>query len=136
MEQVEINGLLWDAENLNIAGETFFTYDKALKAASSVGKREATDEEYERLLASGWQWSETDKGVWFAKGKLFFPATGYQNYVDNMHHYLNTHGFVWAGTPYGSKCGYSMLFCSESVNIFLNARSCGFSVRCVQDIRR
>lgn len=77
--QIEINGLLWDTENLEINGQVYFTHDEALKASASVGKRLPTTEEFESLLSLGWEWSGTDKGIWIAKDKLFLPAAGYRN---------------------------------------------------------
>ena len=34
MKTIELNGLLWDTENISVNGNAYFTYQEAIKEAS------------------------------------------------------------------------------------------------------
>lgn len=133
--QVEINGVLWDTENLEIDGKTHFTYDEALKASASVGKRLPTEKEYKSLLALGWEWSETNKGIWIAKDKLFLPAAGYRHDSSGAGYNRGSSGYYWSGEVDGARSS-NLYFNASSTGVGPNGRAYGFAVRCVQDVKK
>lgn len=133
--QVEINGVLWDTENLEIDGKTHFTYDEALKASASVGKRLPTEKEYKSLLALGWEWSETNKGIWIAKDKLFLPAAGLRSSDSGAGYYRGSNGYYWSSEVCGTRSSY-LSFYSSSASMCTYYRAYGLSVRCVQDVKK
>ena len=87
----ELCGLLWDTENLAIGGyekdgRHYYTWQEAIDAARSVGKRLPTREELKALCDLGSTWDDERKGRWFGgnhdsdhKGSLFLPAAGLRN---------------------------------------------------------
>jgi uncharacterized protein (TIGR02145 family) len=144
---VELCGLLWDTENLTIGGyekdgRHYYTWDEAMEAARSVGKRLPTRYEWEELCDLGSTWDDERKGCWFGgnhdsdhKGSLFLPAAGWHN--TNSGELVNTTpcGYYWSSSPY---------FYDDNltVNLYLDLRGAetiqsyhafGFSVRCVRD---
>ena len=50
MNTIELNGLIWDTENLVIDGKTHFTYEEAKAEAARLGKRLPTKSEFDALL--------------------------------------------------------------------------------------
>ena len=52
MRTIELNGLLWDTENLKVGGKNYFTYEEAKAEASKLGKRLPTESELELLSKS------------------------------------------------------------------------------------
>lgn len=87
-DPIELCGLLWDRDNLTIGGyekdgHHYYTWQEAMDAARSVGKRLPTREEWEALCDLGSTWDDELKGRWFGgnhdsdhKGSLFLPAAG------------------------------------------------------------
>lgn len=146
-DSIELCGLLWDRDNLTIGGyekdgHHYYTWQEAMNAARSVGKRLPTRYEWEELCDLGSTWDDELKGRWFGgnhdsdhKGSLFLPAAGWQNISGEL---VNTSfdGNYWSSSPnYG---GYSyagsLYFYSGNVNPLYNYnRAYGFSVRCVRD---
>jgi uncharacterized protein (TIGR02145 family) len=144
METIKINGLLWDTENLELNGETYFSYDAALEAAKSVGKRLPTEEELEALEALGSTWDNELKGRWFgedselkqeSKMSVFFPASGFLNVVNGALYIVGSSGFYWSSSVSGASDAYNLGFNSSNVGPASNDnRAWGQSVRCVMDI--
>lgn len=66
---VELNGLLWDTENLSVNDKTHFTYEEAKAEAAKLGKRLPTKNEFEELLKLPHVFDEEKHGVWFAKNQ-------------------------------------------------------------------
>lgn len=133
MGQVEINGLLWDTENLEIDGKKYFTWQEAMDAAKSVGKRLPTKEDFEKLIATGWEWYEGNKGIWFAERKLLFPACGYR-ILDGSIFKQHSCVRVWSSSTLIPDKSYR--FIGESTEAYVSnySRHVGYAVRCVQDI--
>lgn len=132
--QIEINGLLWDTENLEINGQIYFTHDEALKFSASVGKRLPTEKEFKSLLVLDREWSETDKGIWIAKDKLFLPAAGLRSNDSGAGYNQGSYGYYWSAETEGANSP-RLCFNSSSANMFSSNRASGCSVRCVQDVK-
>lgn len=147
-QSIELCGLLWDTENLAIGGyekdgRHYYSWQEAMDAARSVGKRLPTREEWEALCDLGSTWDDERKGRWFGgnhnsdhKGSLFLPAAGRRSYNSGELAYTSSIGYYWSSSPYygGSSNAGNLYFYSGSVNPLLNYyRANGFSVRCVQN---
>lgn len=133
--QVKINGLLWDTENLVIDGKTHFTYEEALREAKSAGKRLPTKKEFEELLKLGYRFSKSDKGLYVADNKLFFPAAGFRDDSDGSLAGSGSYGYVWSSTPNGASNAYYLYFYASDAYVSIYDRTYGFSVRCVQNVK-
>ena len=151
-DSIELCGLLWDTENLTIGGykkdgHHYYTWEDAMDAAKSVGKRLPTRKEWKALCDLGSTWDDELKGRWFGgnhdtdhKGSLFLPAAGfgYSNDLGYCAKLAGTSltGYYWSSSPnYGGNnyAGY-LYFYSGNVNpLGNNNRASGFSVRCVRD---
>jgi len=144
----ELCGLLWDTENLAIGGyekdgRHYYTWDEAMEAARSVGKRLPTREELKALCDLGSTWDDERKGRWFGgnhdsdhKGSLFLPAAGLRN--NNSGELANTSscGYYWSSSPYygGDNSAGNLYLGPGNVSpIHFSNRAYGFSVRCVRD---
>ena len=144
----ELCGLLWDTENLAIGGyekdgHHYYTWDEAMEAARSVGKRLPTREELKALCDLGSTWDDERKGRWFGgnhdsdhKGSLFLPAAGLRN--NNSDKLANTSscGYYWSSSPYygGDNSAGNLYLGPGNVSpIHFSNRAYGFSVRCVRD---
>lgn len=151
-DSIELCGLLWDTENLTIGGykkngHHYYTWEDAMDAAKSVGKRLPTRKEWKALCDLGSTWDDELKGRWFGgnhdtdhKGSLFLPAAGfgYSNDLGYCAKLANTssNGYYWSSSPYygGYYSAGCLYFRSGSVNPLNNfSRAFGFSVRCVRD---
>ena len=145
---VELCGLLWDTENLTIGGyekdgRHYYTWDEAMEAARSVGKRLPTREEWEALCDLGSTWDDERKGRWFGgnhdsdhKGSLFLPAAGLRYSNSGELASTSSYGYYWSSSPYygGDNGAGTLGFYSGYVNpLSYNGRALGFSVRCVRD---
>lgn len=146
---IELCGLLWDRENLAIGGyekdgHHYYTWQEAMDAARSVGKRLPTREELKALCDLGSTWDDELKGRWFGgnhdsdhKGSLFLPAAGLRSNNSGELAYTSSSGYYWSSSPsYGGSysAGY-LYFSSGNVNPLGNSnRAGGFSVRCVREI--
>ena len=149
---VELCGLLWDTENLTIGGyekdgRHYYTWDEAMEAARSVGKRLPTQYEWVALCDLGSTWDDELKGRWFGgnhdsdhKGSLFLPIAGLSSskglgYRTKMIG-TSTSGYYWSSSPgYGSSNYAVNLYFRSGFVYPLNYfnRANGFSVRCVRD---
>ena len=146
--EIELCGLLWDTENLTIGGYAkdghhYYTWDEAMEAARSVGKRLPTRYEWEELCDLGSTWDDELKGRWFGgnhdsdhKGSLFLPAAGLRHSSSGELANASSNGYYWSSSLYYggySHAGY-LYFNSGFVNPLDNySRAYGFSVRCVRD---
>ena len=147
-DSIELCGLLWDTENLTIGGyekdgHHYYTWQEAIDAARSVGKRLPTREELKALCDLGSTWDDERKGRWFGgnhdsdhKGSLFLPAAGLRNNNSGELAGASSNGYYWSSSPYygGNSYAGSLYFYSGHVYPLLNSnRAYGFSVRCVRD---
>ena len=147
-DSIELCGLLWDTENLAIGGyekdgHHYYTWQEAMDAARSVGKRLPTREELKALYYLNSTWDDERKGRWFGgnhdsdhKGSLFLPAAGllYSNSGELAG--TSSYGYYWSSSPGygGNSTAGSLSFHSGNVNPLNNYnRANGFSVRCVRD---
>ena len=151
-DSIELCGLLWDTENLAIGGyekdgHHYYTWDEAMEAARSVGKRLPTQYEWVALCDLGSTWDDELKGRWFGgnhdsdhKGSLFLPIAGLSSskglgYRTKMIG-TSTSGYYWSSSPgYGSSNYAVNLYFRSGFVYPLNYfnRANGFSVRCVRD---
>lgn len=147
-QSIELCGLLWDTENLAIGGyekdgHHYYTWQEAMDAAKSVGKRLPTWQEWEALCDLGSTWDDELKGHWFGgnhnsdhKGSLFLPAAGLRHYNSGELAYTSSYGYYWSSSPSygGNYSAGSLLFSSGYVYpLYSYNRAYGFSVRCVQN---
>lgn len=136
MEHIEINGLLWDTENLEIDGKKYFTWQEAINAAKSVGKRLPSKKELEELIATGWEWDEGNKGMWIADKRLFFPACGYKDYSTDRIYAQGHNVRVWSSSLISDS--HSFYLAGYMGDSSVNSHCNGFyelAMRCVQDIK-
>ena len=146
-DSIELCGLLWDTENLTIGGyekdgHHYYSWQEAMNATWSVGKRLPTREEWKALCDLGSTWDDERKGRWFGgnhdsdhKGSLFLPAAGWQNISGEL---VNTSfdGNYWSSLPsYGGSISAGTLGFNSGYVYPLSGsnRAYGFSVRCVRD---
>ena len=147
-QSIELCGLLWDTENLAIGGyekdgHHYYTWQEAMDAAKSVGKRLPTWQEWEALCDLGSTWDDELKGHWFGgnhdsdhKGSLFLPAAGLRYSNSDELASTSSYGYYWSSSPYygGDNGAGTLGFYSGYVNpLSYNNRAYGFSVRCVQN---
>ena len=146
--EIELCGLLWDRDNLTIGGyekdgRHYYTWEEAMDAARSVGKRLPTGEEWTALCDLGSTWDDELKGRWFGgnhdsdhKGSLFLPAAGLRSIISGELAYTSAYGDYWSSSPYygGSTNAGNLYFYSGNVYPLSSYnRAYGFSVRCVRD---
>lgn len=147
-DSIELCGLLWDTENLAIGGyekdgHHYYTWQEAMEAAKSVGKRLPTREEWKALCDLGSTWDDERKGRWFGgnhdsdhKGSLFLPAAGLKRGKLGELASTSSGGYYWSSSPYYGGFNYAgyLSFLSGNVcPLSIYNRAYGFSVRCVRD---
>lgn len=147
-DSIELCGLLWDTENLAIGGyekdgHHYYTWQEAMNAARSVGKRLPTRYEWEELCDLGSTWDDELKGRWFGgnhdsdhKGSLFLPAAGLRYSNSGELASTSSYGYYWSSSPgYGgfNSAGYLYFASGYVYPLFNSGRAHGFSVRCVRD---
>lgn len=147
-QSIELCGLLWDTENLAIGGykkdgHHYYTWQEAMDAAKSVGKRLPTWQEWEALCDLGSTWDDERKGRWFGgnhnsdhKGSLFLPAAGLHYNSSGELADMSSYGYYWSSSPNygGNNSAGNLYFYSGSVYpLSRHYRTNGFSVRCVQN---
>lgn len=147
-DSIELCGLLWDTENLAIGGyekngRHYYTWQEAIDAARSVGKRLPTREELKALCDLGSTWDDERKGRWFGgnhdsdhKGSLFLPAAGLRNINSGELARTSSNGYYWSSSPvYGgnSSAGNLYFYSGDVYPLDYSNRAFGFSVRCVRD---
>lgn len=151
-DSIELCGLLWDTENLVIGGyekdgHHYYSWQEAMDAAKSVGKRLPTREELKALCDLGSTWDDELKGRWFGgnhdsdhKGSLFLPIAGLSSskglsYPTKMIG-TSTGGYYWSSSPYYGNNNYAGNLYFTSGYVFpqdKSIRTFSFSVRCVRD---
>ena len=144
MNTIELNGLIWDTENLVIDGKTHFTYEEAKAEAAKLGKRLPTKSEFEALLQRHHVFDKEKHGMWFAKNQadlksdksLFLPAAGYRNNSSSTMNLVGTNGFYWSATPSGTTSAYFLYFYSTNAYTYNLNRNNGFTVRCVTNLKQ
>ncbi len=149
---IELCGLLWDTENLAIGGyekdgHHYYTWQEAMDAAKSVGKRLPTREEWKALCDLGSTWDDERKGRWFGgnhdsdhKGSLFLPIAGLSSskglgYLTKMIG-TSTSGYYWSSSMDDGISYYAVNLYFSSGTVFpqdRGIRTFSFSVRCVRD---
>ena len=151
-DSIELCGLLWDTENLTIGGykkdgHHYYTWQEAIDAARSVGKRLPTREELKALCDLGSTWDDERKGRWFGgnhdtdhKGSLFLPAAGfgYSNDLGYCAKLAGTSltGYYWSSSMDDERGDYAGSLHLGSIGVSpleINLITLGFSVRCVRD---
>ena len=151
-DSIELCGLLWDTENLTIGGykkdgHHYYTWEDAMDAAKSVGKRLPTREEWKALCDLGSTWDDELKGRWFGgnhdtdhKGSLFLPAAGfgYSNDLGYCAKLAGTSltGYYWSSSMDDEIGDYAGSLHLGSIGVSpleINLITLGFSVRCVRD---
>ena len=147
-DSIELCGLLWDTENLTIGGyekdgHHYYTWQEAIDAARSVGKRLPTREELKALCDLGSTWDDERKGRWFGgnhdsdhKGSLFLPAAGLRNGNSGELANTSSNGYCWSSSPsYGGSnyAGHLYFYSGYVYPLSYCSRAYGFSVRCVRD---
>ncbi|WP_071146134.1 fibrobacter succinogenes major paralogous domain-containing protein [Bacteroides ihuae] len=134
MSQIELNGLLWDTENLKDenGNDLYCTFEAANETAKYLGRRLPTKEEFEALVNLPHVWEAGKKGMLF--GELFLPARGYRYFNTDAFAYVDTNGCYWSASP-NSTGGYYLGFNSYGNVHPANSsyHAYGFTVRCVQD---
>ena len=142
--EIELCGLLWDPENLSIGGyendgHHYYTWEEAMDAAESVGKRLPTREEWEALCDLGSTWDAELRGRWFGgnhdtdhKGSIFLPAAGWRGkFSGEVPGTNNFFGTYWSSS-YDNNAGLE--FNSGYVfPLYGNYSALCFSARCVRD---
>ena len=143
MNTIELNGLIWDTENLVIDGKTHFTYEEAKVEATKLGKRLPTDIEFNRLLKH-YLWDADNKGMLFAEKaedlktekSLFFPAAGYIDEGNTIILKTGINGRYWSNTTTTYLHAANLSVSSNCATMFGGIRKDCFSVRCVSDIKK
>ena len=147
-DSIELCGLLWDTENLAIGGyekdgHHYYSWQEAMDAARSVGKRLPTREEFRVLCNLNSTWDAERKGRWFGgnhdsdhKGSLFLPAAGLRSNSSGELANTSSYGYYWSSSP--NDGGYydagSLYFYSGYVYPLSDSnRAYGLSVRCVRN---
>lgn len=132
MEQIEINGILWDAENLEINGKKYFSWEDANSIAKTLGKRLPTKEELQALINAEWEFDKEKKGMWFANKKLFVPMSGCMELSSRTLLYTNN-GYLWLSSPKDDSRSHILRFSVDVIYINYVHKMYGLPVRLVQD---
>lgn len=151
-DSIELCGLLWDRDNLTIGGyekdgHHYYTWEDAMDAAKSVGKRLPTRKEWKALCDLGSTWDDELKGHWFGgnhdtdhKGSLFLPAAGFGYYNDLGYCAklagTSLIGYYWSSSMDDERGDYAGSLHLGSIGVSplgINLITLGFSVRCVRD---
>ena len=143
-EYVIINGLKWDRENLEVDGQTHFTWDEAKQAAENVEKRLPTRKEFKALCDLGCTFDKEKNGCWMGydhelKGEsersIFFPLAGYRYTNGPTLNSVGSYGYYWSATMSSTAGSYYLGMGSSGNTSPSNycTRGYGFSVRCVAE---
>ena len=142
-DTIVLNGLAWDKENLEVNGQTHFTYKEAKREAAKLNKRLPTIKEVKRLLKLPYTWDDSKMGIRIAAEKeylttenhLFLPAKGYivePSVVRNA----SLFGVYWTSTSNDSSLAKFFGFSKQSRYVNVYYRYGRFTVRCVTDIKQ
>ena len=141
-DAIILNGLSWDKENLEVNGQTHFTYKEAKKEAAKLNKRLPTIKEVKQLLKLPYTWDDNRIGIRFAVRKenlttenhLFLPAKGYivePSIIRNT----SLFGVYWTSTSNDSSLAKFFGFSKQSRYTNVYYRYGRFTVRFVSDIK-
>lgn len=146
MKTVELNGLLWDTENLSVNDKTHFSYEEAKTEAAKLGKRLPTKSEFEALLQLHHVFDKEKHGMWFAKNQndlksdksLFLPAAGFSHVSLDYISDVGENGCYWSDTSYlQTKSAYRLNFNKvNNGNMYMLDGKYSYTVRCVTDIKQ
>ena len=142
-DTIILNGLAWDKENLEVNGQTHFTYKEAKREAAKLNKRLPTIKEVKQLLKLPYTWDDSKMGIRIAAEKehlttenhLFLPAKGYivePSIVRNA----SLFGVYWTSTSNDSSLAKFFGFSKQSRYTNIYYRYGRFTVRCVSDIKQ
>ena len=142
-DTIMLNGLLWDKENLEVNGQTHFTYKEAKMEAAKLNKRLPTIKEVKQLLKLPYTWDDSKIGIRIAEEKedlttennLFLPAKGYivePSIVRNA----SLFGVYWTSTSNDSSLAKFFGFSKRSRYTNVYYRYGRFTVRCVSDLKQ
>ena len=140
-DTITLNGLAWDKENLEVNGQTHFTYKEAKKEAAKLGKRLPTKEEFEELLKLPRNWDLTNNGLLVAEksddlktnNSLFFKALGYVLCGSLQSDYGS--GGYWSSSRDNRAFAFYLGFYNSFIRMNRIIPSLKFTVRCVSDIK-
>ena len=143
MRTIELNGLLWDTENLKVGGKNYFTYEEAKAESFKLGKRLPTKEEFEELFRLQYIYDDDRNSILFAEIKpeskienyLYLPANGFRANNGRLLTRIGLGGFYWSDTPNDIPVAYGLSFSKSNFSIGSYGRNNQISVRCVQDIK-
>ena len=142
-DTITLNGLVWDMENLEVNGQTHFTYKEAKKEAAKLNKRLPTIKEVKQLLKLPCTWDSDKTGIRIAAEKeylttenhLFLPAKGYivePNIVRNA----SLFGVYWTSTSNNSSLAKFFGFSKQGRYTNVYYRYGRFTVICVSDLKQ
>ena len=142
--------LEWMTENLSgyggteVDGRWYYSWEEAMEAAKQLGNgwRLPTIGEMADLNDLGSEWQEEDPhglpGRLFGGG-LFLEATGYRHNVTGALASVGASGYAWSSSSFGGTVprdgGYLYFSATWVSPLNRNARSFGFPVRCVRNIK-
>ena len=140
-----LNGLAWDTENLSVNGNTYFTYQEAMKEACKLCKRLPTKEEFDGLLQLPHVFDQEKHGMWFAKNQddlksdksLFLSAAGFTHVSLHSINDVDENGLYWSSTLYLYTKAYRLNF-NKTNNGYMYRldKNYRYTVRCVSDINK
>ncbi len=142
-DTITLNGLVWDKENLEVNGQTHFTYKEAKREAAKLNKRLPTIKEVKQLLKLPCTWDDSKMGIRIAAEKeclttenhLLLPAKGYivePNIVRNA----SLFGVYWTSTSNDSSLAKFFGFSKQSRYTNVYYRYGRFTVRCINNLNR
>ena len=142
-DTIVLNGIAWDKKNLEVNGQTHFTYKEAKKEAAKLNKRLPTIKEVKQLLKLPYTWDDSKIGIRFAAEKenlttenhLFLPVEGYivePSVVSNA----SLFGVYWTSTSNDSSLAKFFGFSKQSRYVNVYYRYGRFTVRCINNLNR
>lgn len=141
---VLFGNIIWDKEDLKVDGNTYFTYDEALKFAAERNKRLPTPEEFRNLNKLHYLYDKEKRGIWYANDvrdlktnySLFLPSGGYcppESITPNYGVYGI--GIYWADSSLSEDNATHLYFDSESIpGVDRYFHEYKFTVRFVSDL--
>ena len=141
-DTITLNGLVWDKENLEVNGQTYFTYKEAKKEAAKLNKRLPTIKEVKQLLKLPYTWDDRKIGIRLSEKKehlitenhLFLPAKGYI-VEPSIARNVSLFGVYWTSTSNDSSLAKFFGFSKRSRYVNVYYRYGRFTVRFVSDIK-
>jgi len=116
-------------------GDTYFTYDEAMKCFGEPDLKEGwrlpTEEEFKALCNCPYEFKD-EQGVF--DNRLYLPAAGYRYRGGNVED-MGFSGSYWSSTPKDSDRAWELCFDSDGTNSFSIHRYHKLSVRLVRDVK-